>query len=345
MILSLPGLAALAALLFTWMQVGQTTQELRIIEQGQITNRFTAAIGHLGSGSMDVRLGGIYALGRIMNDSDRDQRTVMSVLSAYVREHAPLPTGSTKQPDAEAVRISVPADVSAALSVLTSRRPELDGGLKIDLRRTDLRHWDSMPGASATFVHLDGAILTRTDLRAADLVNGRFRGAELIQANLSEAAMFGADLSHADLGMAQLRNTDLGDAHLSGASFCDNQSGECADLTGTALIGADLTHTRLSGADLSKAIFCAKVRREGAQKPVLECAALSGANLTGTALNGVDLAGANLSGADLTDANLTNTDLRNADLRKANLTRAHLEGAKLGGAHLDGARGLPPSLR
>lgn len=57
---SLPGLAALAALLFTWMQVGQASKELRIAEEGQITNRFNAAIGNLGSKSLDVRLGGMW---------------------------------------------------------------------------------------------------------------------------------------------------------------------------------------------------------------------------------------------------------------------------------------------
>lgn len=56
-VVSLPGLAALAALLFTWMQVGQASKELRISEQGQITNRFNAAVTNLGSDSVDVRLG------------------------------------------------------------------------------------------------------------------------------------------------------------------------------------------------------------------------------------------------------------------------------------------------
>ncbi|MFE7885973.1 hypothetical protein ACFU3J_20070, partial [Streptomyces sp. NPDC057411] len=69
LLLSLPGIAAVAALLFTWLQVGQAGKELRIAEKGQITTRFNTAIGNLGSQSMDVRLGGIYALERIMKDS------------------------------------------------------------------------------------------------------------------------------------------------------------------------------------------------------------------------------------------------------------------------------------
>ena len=92
----LPGLAALVALLFTWMSVGQTNKDLQISEQGQITTRFNAAITNLGSASLDVRLGGIYALQRIMQDSSRDQRTVVSVLSAFVRRHAPVPVNGFK---------------------------------------------------------------------------------------------------------------------------------------------------------------------------------------------------------------------------------------------------------
>lgn len=76
---TLPGLAALVALLFTWMSVEQTNKDLQIAEQGQITTWYNSAITNLGSASLDVRLGGIYALQRIMQDSSRDQRTVVSV--------------------------------------------------------------------------------------------------------------------------------------------------------------------------------------------------------------------------------------------------------------------------
>src|SRR5580658_4175970 len=66
---SLPGLAAVFALVFTGLQVratnGQlqaTKDQLQITEQGQITDRYNAAITNLGSTSIEVRLGGIYAL-------------------------------------------------------------------------------------------------------------------------------------------------------------------------------------------------------------------------------------------------------------------------------------------
>jgi hypothetical protein len=60
-----------------------------IAEQAQITQRYTTAINQLGSDTEDVRLGGIYALRRIMNSSPIDQPTIVSVLSAFVRNHPP----------------------------------------------------------------------------------------------------------------------------------------------------------------------------------------------------------------------------------------------------------------
>lgn len=71
----------------------QTNQEtLRVTQEGQITERFTKAIEHLGNTELlMVRLGGIYALERIARDSEKDHWPVMEVLTAYVRVNAPWP--------------------------------------------------------------------------------------------------------------------------------------------------------------------------------------------------------------------------------------------------------------
>jgi hypothetical protein len=44
------------------------------------STRFNTAITNLGSSSIAVRLGGIYALQRLMQDSPRDQPAVVAVL-------------------------------------------------------------------------------------------------------------------------------------------------------------------------------------------------------------------------------------------------------------------------
>lgn len=135
----LPGLAALVALLFTW-------REVRVAEQGQLTARFNDAITNLGSESLDVRFGGIYALERIMQDSPRDQPRIVLVLSAYVRRHASVPaTGFVKEPTEPQPGRAAPADrrpptdVMAVVNVLARRSPGHDGDTQIDWNRADLR--------------------------------------------------------------------------------------------------------------------------------------------------------------------------------------------------------------
>lgn len=131
----------------------------RLNREGQVTDRYTKAIGQLGHESLDVRLGAIYALERIMIDSERDHPTIVEVLAAYVREHAPLRDKATsddqeQSPQAEASP-KLDTDVQAALTVL-GRRPagRAERG-ELDLQST----------------YLAGAILSDSDLSDADLEN------------------------------------------------------------------------------------------------------------------------------------------------------------------------------
>ncbi|WP_405809014.1 hypothetical protein OG524_03430 [Streptomyces sp. NBC_01520] len=69
----------------------QARDDRALAKEGQITDRYTAAVGNLGEDQVDVRLSGIYALERIMQDSGRNQPTITNVLAAYVRTHAAKP--------------------------------------------------------------------------------------------------------------------------------------------------------------------------------------------------------------------------------------------------------------
>ena len=67
-----------------------TQSQLRLTQEGQISERFTTAIGQLGDAEKaDVRLGGIYGLERVAHDSADYKDSVARVLAAYVRGHAP----------------------------------------------------------------------------------------------------------------------------------------------------------------------------------------------------------------------------------------------------------------
>src|SRR5215467_2757820 len=78
-----------------WASVRNTnkTTELalravELTEQGQVTDLYSRAIEQLGSDKLDVRIGGIYALERVAQDSPADHPTVMEVLAALIRERS-----------------------------------------------------------------------------------------------------------------------------------------------------------------------------------------------------------------------------------------------------------------
>src|SRR5215217_4014895 len=82
----LAGAVGFIGLIFTWRSLRQTRQAtertLELTQQGQITERFTKAIEQLGGGegenkTIELRLGGIYALERIAKESEQDYGVVM----------------------------------------------------------------------------------------------------------------------------------------------------------------------------------------------------------------------------------------------------------------------------
>ncbi|MEV6179962.1 pentapeptide repeat-containing protein [Streptomyces sp. NPDC052015] len=195
---------ALGGLGYSVYSIKQVNDELVISKEGQITDRYSAAVANLGDDAMDVRLGGLYALQRIMEDSTRDHPTIANILATYVRTHAdePVPEGE-----------EIPADIQAALTMLARRDSSHDDDFRLDLHSA----------------HLFGA-----DLPGADLSNADLRGADLRGADLFGAFLFGADLRGADLRGADLTEANLADAELTSADLTD------ADLTGADLHETDL---------------------------------------------------------------------------------------------------------
>jgi hypothetical protein len=180
---ALPGLAAVIALMFSYLAVQATGTQLQITEQSQITDRYNNAITNLGSASTVTRLGCIYALQRIMQDSSRDQSTVIAVLCGYIRDQAPA---STTGP-----RSSTPShpgtDVQAALTVIGSRPSAHERPAVIDLDHTQLA--GAVLNGDFTGADLAGADLAGADLAGADLAGADLRGADLSGAKLTSAAL------------------------------------------------------------------------------------------------------------------------------------------------------------
>jgi hypothetical protein len=171
---ALPGIAALIALIFTYAslngqlqansnqlqatkdQLQATKDQISIESQGQITDRFNAAVTNLGSSAIDVRVGGIYALQRIMVDSHRDQPAILEILTAFVRDRSPaaarritgngpltVPSALVSVLQGKVTHISyIPADIQAALTVIGNRNAAFDKSAVIDLSHSNLNGAD-----------------------------------------------------------------------------------------------------------------------------------------------------------------------------------------------------------
>ena len=269
------GVFAAGALIFTALnfnllrrnsrQADQRQRDIyELTEQGQVTDRYTKAIEQLGSKTIDVSIGGVYALERIARDSPKDHPTVMEVLAACIREHSPKQWPKlSKAPDAEPPERTTRPDIQAALTVIGRRDTRHDQQLTINLAGANLTRATLSPAgnltraifAGAIFTHADlthadlgGADLTGADLTGADLTGAYFTvttltrayltGADLTGAHLKAATLTGADLRHANLRGADLRRADLTDADLTDADLTDT------DLTDTDLTDTDLTRAR-----------------------------------------------------------------------------------------------------
>jgi uncharacterized protein YjbI with pentapeptide repeats len=228
---------------------GQITQQ-----QGQITDRFTKAIDQLGSRGKEVRLGGIYALGRLAKDSHDDRWAIMEVLTAYVREHA-----QKEKPECDKIKLrQFPTDIQAVLSVIGR------DGQEVVLKKSN-----GGPACS-TAAQVEGQKmnLSRTGLFSANLIDLHLEGADINEACLSGADLGGAHLNDAILtgadldgriGKTSLTGVELRRARLDQADFTDSDLSE-ADLQdacfdGTDLSGAKLQGAHLEGADLEHAIL------------------------------------------------------------------------------------------
>ena len=187
-------------------------------------DRFLDILRYLSDDRLELRLGAIYALGRLSRGRESEHWAAVDVLAAYVRERSVAARGGSPAPS------RLQSDIRAALGVLASgvwrsgadddRRVDLSGA---DLRTVDLRgsHFEAalfvrtrFDHANLRAAHLDGAVLSGAcldgiQLDGAALSGGRLSDASLVGASLRGSVLHGADVGGADFREADLRGSDL----------------------------------------------------------------------------------------------------------------------------------------
>ena len=221
------GLLVLLGLFATFRNIGIARENLRVAEEGKLTERFSKAVELLGSDKLDVRLGGIYTLERIAQDSLKDHWTVMEVLTAFVREQSRkeyrdyIPSLSESSSSIDIDDLTLREDIQAALTVIGRR----------EWSKVERPHQE---------LNLMQAFLGKVFLFDANL-----RNANLFKTNLQQSVLFRADLRKAILADAILIGADLNYAKLNGTN-----------LQFALLHRADLrTSIGLSWAQISKAVI------------------------------------------------------------------------------------------
>ena len=227
----------------TFVANQQIAQEnLKVAQDGQITERFTRAVDQLGNDKIEVRLGGIYALERISNESKKDYWPIMEILTAYVRKNSSVEVVENKKVMHLAMQIQsnestirevpeerkISLDIQAVLTVLGERKYSFNNG---EYKCLNLRK-----------AHLEGANLWRANLWRANL-----EGANLSEAHLERADLSGAHLEGASLMRAHLEGSDLREAHFEGANLSEANLEE-SSLKRAHLEGASLRWAHLEGA-------------------------------------------------------------------------------------------------
>ena len=227
--------------------------ERQLSTERLVTERFGKAIEQLGNTDRSVRVGAIYALERIENDSLKDYWTIIEVLTLFVQERSASASSldikneaqATPSPRPSQAPQSVPIDVQAALTVIGRRNSKNDpAGKSINLASTNLTKASFMDaslkladlskanlqGANLASANLQGAYLKGANLQRAYLKGANLQGAYLVDTNLTGAILHEANLSRAKISLEDVQGGNLVKGGLSTAVLCETQLPEDSQL-------------------------------------------------------------------------------------------------------------------
>jgi len=214
----------------------------------------------------EVRLGAIYALERIAQDSERDHWPIMETLTAYVRNNADTPMGrdkfveSMEEDKRKAAIGSLGLDPSYWVKKLPSPRVDIQAAIRVigrraqtriayerdesrnyqlDVRKSNLQKAD-LAAMNFDYARFEHATLEGADFSVSSLVYAKFMWSKLNNASFAQA-----DGEHAFFDEADLETASFTQGHFPFSSFIG------ANLRRGALRDSYLEQANFEGADLS----------------------------------------------------------------------------------------------
>jgi uncharacterized protein YjbI with pentapeptide repeats len=266
------GFALLSGLIFTYYTVRSAQDTLELQREGQVTDRFSRAVGQLESTDESVRVGAILSLERIAHDSERDRLTSWTVILNFIRSRRLAYYVQERGGKDKANDVQTALDALSRLGEIVSdkgksRANDLSGTVLTDakLMGGSLRNVEftgawmnrsymvncDMAGVLAYKTHFDDAVFAMTPLQHANFSGAvlkdamffyptvdkqKYRAivndAEAVRQMDEKIKFFGGDVSA------------RGGMELNGGQLLDGLDLMEADLTGTDLRFADLRLVR-----------------------------------------------------------------------------------------------------
>ncbi|WP_162173022.1 pentapeptide repeat-containing protein [Thiomicrospira pelophila] len=215
-------------------------QDYKVKEQGHITDRINKAVEGLGAEktvkqvskdgktsseftqpNLEVRIGSIYALERIAQDSLRDHIQIMEILCAYIRENAlePNHVSSKLRLDIQIALTVIGRRSSSQIKLERQKSYELDLS-NLNLDKTVLKglNFDRANFSNSTFEDAD---LSETSLVDANFYQVSFKLARMYKAKLDDAKLYHVKFENTLLPFAYVKNAEIGQACFSNNAQLD----------------------------------------------------------------------------------------------------------------------------
>jgi uncharacterized protein YjbI with pentapeptide repeats len=236
---------------------GVSLRQLHANRDAQTTTYLSHAVDQIGDTDVNVRTGGIYALGRIAKTSREDRDAIAYILVTFLRNRCPWPPpNSSPFPDGSELSELPPlrvraSDAQAALDVLGKGLARVHYTIsahgKVYQQRLSLIHIDlrrsRFGGAdfgSANFVDccLDGALfegakldrawMERTSLKEASFtgLSSDLTSIHVRHSNLEGIRFYGTNLRYSSFLEVNLAAADFQEAYLRGSDLEDVDFGE-----------------------------------------------------------------------------------------------------------------------
>jgi uncharacterized protein YjbI with pentapeptide repeats len=244
----------------------------------KMSERLSMAIEHLADEKLHIRIGALYELRRLVEDSQRDRASIQEIITQFLNgkqeeiEELSRPDKDSL-PKNERGRIAfdklppLPSDIAVALNMLffsyEKYRDDYIEECKISWDYLDARYLNlsALPFVKASLreacfdgaylggAHFDGAILGDAHFDGAGLRGARFDVAWLLNAHFDGANLEYAHFDNAYLSSTYFNGANLEDAHFVGANL------EHAHFDGAYLGDAHFDSASIYGVDFSNARY------------------------------------------------------------------------------------------